>query len=220
MRSIVAPSGTDTSGSSSTKAHTFRSPLPADRIAPATDVFVIPPADTGGMCEICNGASRDDVLEGMHQRIQEYGFTTIAVEEDPPWVYTIGLARVGHPELVVAGTHIAFAYSLLQMLGGRVMHGEQFGVDSVTDVGGLLCSLGPVHPTRLASGLCGMWSEYDDAHPGMGRLEVLQVQIPDDRFCRCHAGAQPRLELPGAEAGSPRRERRRAQAARRRSSRR
>ena len=161
------------------------------------------------MCELCNGASADDVVELLHRQVLRRGFTMMSVEGLVPWVYTIGLEALGHPELVVAGLDTPAAAELLELLGRRVMRGAQLEPDTIVEMDGLTFGLAAVHPSRLASGLCAMWERHEQAHPGSGRLRVLQVQVPDEHFCACHAGTQPRLDLPGGTPGAPRWEQRR-----------
>lgn len=169
------------------------------------------------MCEMCNGASADDLVESLHHRVVEHGFTLLSVDGPVSWVYSIGLARWGHPELVVAGAKEPIATGLIEMLGERVMTGVRLEPDTIVEVDGETYGVGPVHPSRIAAGLCAMWFEHERAYPGSTELQVLQVHIPDEHFCRCHAGTQPRLDRPGGALGPPRRERRRRTKTKRRS---
>lgn len=169
------------------------------------------------MCEMCNGASAEDVIESLHQRVVHDGFTLLGVGGPVSWVYTIGLARLGHPELVVAGAKMPIATELIEILGERVIDGVRLRSDTIVEVDGETYALGAVHPSRIAAGLCAMWFQHESAYPGSTELQVLQVHIPDEHFCACHAGTQPRLDLPGGALGPPRRERRRRTRARRRS---
>lgn len=166
---------------------------------------------------MCNGASAEDEVESLHHRIAHHGFTLLAVDGPASWVYTIGLARLGHPELVVAGAKMPIATELINILGRRVIGGARLQPDTIVEIDGEPYSLGAVHPSRIAAGLCAMWFQHEHAYPGSPELQVLQVHIPDDHFCACHAGTQPRLDLPGGALGPPRRERRRKTRARRRS---
>jgi hypothetical protein len=164
------------------------------------------------MCDMCDGASAEDVVETLHRRVLLNGFTLMSVEGPVPWVYTIGLARLDHPELVIAGTDAPSAAELLTILGRRVVHGDRLQADTIVEVDGMTFGVAAVHPSRIASGLCARWFEHERAHPGSSALRVLQVQIPDELFCACHAGSQPRLDRAGGALGPPRRERRRQRA--------
>lgn len=166
---------------------------------------------------MCNGASAEDMIESLHHRVVHDGFTLLGVDGPVSWVYTIGLARLGHPELVVAGAKMPIATGLIEILGERVMDGVRLQSDTIVEVAGETYALGAVHPSRIAAGLCAMWFQHESAYPGSTELQVLQVHIPDEHFCACHAGTQPRLDLPGGALGPPRRERRRRPRAKRRS---
>jgi hypothetical protein len=156
----------------------------------------------------------------MWSRTSTAGFTTLSVDGPVPWVYTIGLATLDHAELVIAGIDAHAAAGLLDALGRRVMTGRRLQPDTIVEVDGTTFGLAAVHPSRLASGLCAMWFRHEQAHPGSTQLEVIQVQVPDELFCTCHAGSQPRLDLPGGTPGPPRRERRRQRSQPRRAKRR
>lgn len=169
------------------------------------------------MCEMCNGASPEDLVEALHHRVVHNGFTLLSVDGPVPWVYTIGLARLGHPELVVAGVKMPVATELIDILAQRVIDGVRLQPDTIVEVFGETYGLGAVHPSRIAAGLCAMWFQHERAYPGSMELQVLQVHIPDEHFCACHAGTQPRLDLPGGALGPPRRERRRRTRTKRRS---
>lgn len=165
---------------------------------------------------MCNGASAEEVVETLHRRVLRDGFSAMAVDGPVSWVYTIGLARLGHPELVVAGAKMPVATELIGILGHRVLGGARLQSDTIVDVDGETYSLGAVHQSRIAAGLCAMWFRHERSYPGSTELHVLQVHVPDEHFCACHAGTQPRLDLPGGTLGPPRRERRRATTRKRR----
>src|SRR3546814_15805827 len=109
------------------------------------------------MCAICDGATYDEMLAGLHGVVQRFGWAVQGVEASTPWTYTIGLTeRFGHPELVLAGIDISLAMNILNALADRVAGGEQLrpGGPNVT-VGETELRLGSVHPVHLASGLVG-----------------------------------------------------------------
>ena len=57
------------------------------------------------MCLMCEGWSEDEVNALLDERICSFGWTTMGVADrpgQPTWMYTIGLAIVGHPELLIA----------------------------------------------------------------------------------------------------------------------
>jgi Domain of unknown function (DUF4262) len=151
----------------------------------------------------------EDQLGHLRIAVQGFGFAIIATDGQVPWLYTVGLTDRLHPELVVAGIRIETARELITRLGERVLAGERLRAGTVVEESGDTFGLVEVHQSRLAAGLCATWKAYHQATPGPGRLSALQVAIPDEWFCRCHAGAQPRLDLPGGVPGTPKRERRR-----------
>src|SRR3546814_18045840 len=78
------------------------------------------------MCAICDGATYDEMLAGLHGVVQRFGWAVQGVEASTPWTYTIGLTeRFGHPELVLAGIDISLAMNILNALADRVAGGEQ-----------------------------------------------------------------------------------------------
>lgn len=83
-----------------------------------------PHAHHGGMCEMCNGASYEEVLDDLDACVRRYGWAVQGVEGRRPWAYTIGLAeRFGHPELVLAGIAVPAAVTALNALGTMVATG-------------------------------------------------------------------------------------------------
>jgi len=168
------------------------------------------------MCDLCDGVTLEERMRWAHLSILGAGYSQIAVEGSVPWVYTIGLSERLHPELLIAGIDTAPAAELLDRLASRVVRGERFEAGTTVDEEGESFGLVAVHPSRVKVGLCAAWQAYARLHPGPGTLRVLQVQMPDEWFCRCHAGNQPRLELPGGMPGAPSREERRRKSKRRR----
>jgi hypothetical protein len=81
------------------------------------------------MCEICDGKTHEEVLEGMNERIAKFGFTMQGVEgtpDQPPWIYTVGLVDgFDHPELYLRGYPFQLASTLVDGLAGMVVDGTQ-----------------------------------------------------------------------------------------------
>ncbi len=66
----------------------------------------------------------------QRETIRAHGWALQAVlgdEESPPFVYTVGLAGFGHPELIVFATTQATAAVVLNELGELVRAGERLG---------------------------------------------------------------------------------------------
>ncbi len=162
------------------------------------------------MCQICNGMTPEEQVALVGRHVATDGFALMAVEAAVPWLYTIGLSRLSHPELVVGGVGPPHAQATLDALARRVLAGERFSAGSVIEHAGDALTFLEVHRSRLDTGLCAMWRQYDRVHPGSGPLRALQVRVPDDWFCACHRSAQPRFDLPGGYPGAPNREARRS----------
>lgn len=89
------------------------------------------------MCWMCDhpGATYDDYLAMMQDKIRTYGWAIEGVEREgdhPPWFYTAGLTEFGRPELVITGISMARGACLLNQVAGHLVHappprpGEQF----------------------------------------------------------------------------------------------
>ena len=167
---------------------------------------------------MCDGATFEDQLHRMNLEIRGRGWATLAVQAPVPWVYTIGLTEHMHPELVVAGAKLPSASALVDRLARRVIEGERFWAETMIEEEQGPYGVVAVHPTRLAAGLCAAVPAYDrEMRRRWSGFQALQVQVPDEWFCKCHRGSQPRLDLPGGTPGAPNRELRRQAARRRRS---
>ena len=160
------------------------------------------------MCQICDGASIDEVRKAVDRKIDLHGWVVQAVEggaDSDPWAYTIGLVeQFQHPELVVTSLDATVAGRLLDDLAERVRGGERFAPGS-TDVGGVEVHFVPVHPWQFANGLFAMWFDHyrrfgsDDL-----LLSALQVIIPGWPYCSRHAHRAPRLDRSEPAVGGPR----------------
>jgi hypothetical protein len=83
----------------------------------------------------------------LRETIRKHGWAIQAVYADPdqwrpPFAYTVGLTRFGHPELVVFGLHQSAAAVVLNALGTRASAGLRLG-------DGMLFAAGAVGPTAL-----------------------------------------------------------------------
>lgn len=178
------------------------------------------------MCLSCEGWSDDEVHALLDSRIRASGWTTVTVGErhgGPTWTYTVGLAGVDHPDLLIATVTPERATTILGDIADRVVDGER--VDTTDQVTYLDQSAGhvrDVHPVHVERGLVGTGQRYYD-RVGLpaARLRVRQVVLPDSEFCDCHAVSQPRLHLAHTLFGvrGPTRAERRSARRRRRGSR-
>jgi hypothetical protein len=57
-------------------------------------------------------------------RVGWYAVSVLGDHEHAPYTYTVGLGRVGHPELVIAGLAPAAAYAEIAELAELVLDGE------------------------------------------------------------------------------------------------
>jgi Domain of unknown function (DUF4262) len=104
------------------------------------------------MCECCDyiaanrgRASEEKLVQeyerlwraGVRSRLATYGWTVQAVEGWPPFAYTIGLWRLGHPELVLFGVELRTACLMLGLMAMDVCRGGRRinGGDEFTDDG-------------------------------------------------------------------------------------
>ena len=157
------------------------------------------------MCDICNGKTIGEYLDGQRDTLAQYGWSIQAVgfgeDEDGalPWAYTIGLAAgFGHPELVVCGHDIRLAAQLLNGMGDDVRAGTLFAAGEVEERLGRTIRLRAVHRshfhrTRRFAG----WIEYYDTFGPPPTAQAIQLVLPDG--CACHR--QPDLSLPVPLAG-------------------
>jgi hypothetical protein len=79
------------------------------------------------MCWMCDhpGSSRADYLDVMRDIMDRCGWAVQGVERDgphPPWAYTVGLTRLGRPELVVTGMPLHRATHLLNDMATHALH--------------------------------------------------------------------------------------------------
>jgi len=157
-----------------------------------------------GMCIMCEGNDRDDVLFHLDAAIDRFGWVCQAVEgHDPPdldWVYTVGLAGgFDHPELVALGD-IPSGAEVLNELGALVRSGRRLAAGERIRTSSGVVTLGRVHPDHLTGGLVAVWVDYyGSLGPPFPEPEVLQVIRPDPSCCAEHRFTLPLLSDPKAE---------------------
>ncbi|PYI67473.1 hypothetical protein CVV68_10285 [Arthrobacter livingstonensis] len=103
------------------------------------------------MCEMCDGKSWEQVREQNRKRIARYGYTTVLVEGSPgspPFGYTMGLTKSGHPELLVTGLDARAAQAMLTLFATMVLSGQESFVPGLALLGDecSVYSLEVVHP--------------------------------------------------------------------------
>ncbi|WP_344883950.1 DUF4262 domain-containing protein [Allokutzneria multivorans] len=153
------------------------------------------------MCDMCGGASVEDVRRQLMSRVAEHDFSMVAVQGEhdpqqgrnhPGFVYSVGLWCMHRaPEVLVIAPR-ALAAELVQCYAERIIAGETFepgvGYDGFFDGYPVMFEfVGPRHyPEWLASG----FFLYPD-----GEFPVLQMLWPDeDRVWPWQNGADPRVK--------------------------
>jgi hypothetical protein len=173
------------------------------------------------MCQLCDGASEDELRLDLARMIDTYGWAIQGVEATPasdPWAYTVGLVeRYGQPEFVVTSVGFDLACRLLNELSDRVRDGQRFLPGDAATVGDIPVGFAAVHPGQLTAGLFAVWSDYYRAlgHAGP-QLTATQVLLPDSLFCGKHAHRMHRLDQPEPALGIARPNRAERRAHRRR----
>ncbi|MEP7201670.1 MAG: DUF4262 domain-containing protein [Ilumatobacteraceae bacterium] len=119
------------------------------------------------------------------------GWSVAAVEEDPPWSYSIGvLEKFAHPELVVMDMEIQAAGSLINYVGSQVRDGGGFLDHDALRAEGI--RLVDVHERHMRSRLFKSWTRYYGEQPQAG--DFVQILPPPELFCPCHRHAYRRLD--------------------------
>jgi hypothetical protein len=137
------------------------------------------------MCEICQGASDDEVLFGIYGRIYRFGWTIEYVQgrdASHSWGYTIGLTEgFGHPELALAGADAQTTGTFLNSIGRAIRRGDRPVPGHLFRDDGHEHLLLEVHPAHYERGTFGIWDFY---YHRLGRApmehRVLEV-VPEGR---------------------------------------
>lgn len=147
------------------------------------------------MCQLCNGASLDNVLvnQDLLIRTSGYAMTQVSDHRGGGWTYTIGLLeRFGHPDLLTLDVDLALQAGLVNALAASVVeHGVLPGRAELRSDG---LSTVLVHPNHLAEGRVAMWTKRHQRVPQTG--EFLQVVLSSRHFCACHAPLRQMLDKP------------------------
>lgn len=138
----------------------------------------------------------------VNDNIDRYGWHVQHVPGDPTLPslsYTVGLAKWGHPEIVVLGLQMTVAQSLLNTLGDRVRAGSRLeaGQRLGDVVPSYVCALVAVADTRLLTVANAI---YRGDGPPVAALQLVWPD-PSGRFpwqpgCTTRPDAQPLLGIP------------------------
>ena len=160
------------------------------------------------MCWMCDhpGSSRADYLDYMRSIMDRCGWAVQGIERDgphPPWAYTVGLTRLGRPELLVTGMSLHRATHLLNDMAAHALHADnpKLGARVELTDGPVIQMIQVAEPTAhlvIATEMFGP------------RIRALQVVHADDRGhwpweCgyRGVRGGQPVLGLVDPTATAP-----------------
>jgi hypothetical protein len=154
------------------------------------------------MCEICDGKTWTEVLQGMGKRIAEHGWSLEGVapgKHTEEWLYSVGfIENYDSPELVVAGEQTQFGGGLLCEIGDRITSGLRVKAGDRLDLDGFVVELDTVHASYLAHGLLASWERYYDwLGERPGPLRALQVIPPSVGYCSFHEHRPGCLTVPG-----------------------
>jgi Domain of unknown function (DUF4262) len=146
------------------------------------------------MCLRCDGYSEEEVWRATDLAIRTFGWSLVLVEDESPWLYTIGLLEsFGHPELVVVDIKLERGELLIRSVAQMV---EDTGGVDWRELKRRGIGLVTVHDDHLRSDLFGSWINFYDKVPASGSF--LQVLPPKDWFCACHQSAGRRLDRRGS----------------------
>jgi hypothetical protein len=139
-------------------------------------------------------------MQAFDLQIRVHGWTLVQVAgEYESWCYTIGLVEhYHHPELVLIDVRSDVQHSVIKPLVELIVqHGELPPEPLAAE--GLSCA--PVHDDHLAGGLFAVWVEHYRRFPRAG--DFIQVCLPADAYCECHAPSVRRLDVPGPLPAAP-----------------
>lgn len=147
------------------------------------------------MCLECDGFSHEEVMRGLDLKIRTYGWALVQVDEgSSSFAYTNGLVEsYGHPELIVVDIDPVYQHALIKPLVDGIAASGRLPANLLA-ARGLRCV--EVHADHLVSELFGQWANRYGHLPRPG--QALQVVLPPEAYCECHAHAVRQLDRPGA----------------------
>ena len=135
---------------------------------------------------MCEGASRDQLLEEARCHVIHHGWFLQGVLPEPGrkgggWVYTVGLLQnFGHPELIVTDIEYEVGGALLNELGEKVRSGIDLRTLPADFLG--LAHIRQVHPDHFDHDLVNTYFDLQRRSPDPG--DYLQV-VPANAYCEC-----------------------------------
>ncbi len=157
------------------------------------------------MCMRCDGYSWEEIERHTDLLIRVHGFTTVHVEGDCPWTYTVGAYESwDQPELIVVDIEASIQRALVHAVAEDYADFGQVGGDTLEL---LDIELVPVDESHFVDGLVAAW----EAHYSMAAAAGDFVQIIPGRswFCGgCRAADRAtrvrRLDAPRPRAADGR----------------
>lgn len=140
------------------------------------------------MCDMCQGASDDELLFGIYGRIRNFGWGIEYVQGggvSDSWGYTIGLTEgIGHPELALAGFDTQTTALLINSIGWAISQGHVPAPGELFVCNGNEFLLVEVHSAHYERGTFGMWNfYYDHLDEAPEEHRVFEV-VPEGRSSR------------------------------------
>jgi Domain of unknown function (DUF4262) len=154
------------------------------------------------MCEICDGATYEELFARYADIIRVAGFIVITVAGARGWSYSIGLLdSADHPELIAVGGASAPRARMVHGLATKALEGEHFHAGDTIDLGGSrIARVGMVHPIHFELETFAMWQNLADVGAiHRHRPRGVQVLLPGVLL---DGVAQPVLASPSARVGS------------------
>jgi hypothetical protein len=161
------------------------------------------------MCEICDGATYEELFARYAEMIRVAGFMVMSVEGPRGWSYTIGLLdSADHPEVIAVGGAPDARARLVHSIATKALDGEHFHAGDTIDLGeSRIARVGMVHPIHFELETFAMWqnlAEVGAIH--RHRPRAVQVLLPGSLL---DGAAQPVLADPSARVGTARQPNRR-----------
>ena len=140
------------------------------------------------MCDICEGATDDELLFQIYGRIRRFGWGieyVVGEQVSDSWGYTIGLTEgFGHPELAVAGLEAETTGFFINSIGRAISEGKVPVPGELFVCNGHECLLVEAHPGHYERGTFGMWEFYYDHLEEAPEEHVVLEIVPEGRASR------------------------------------
>ncbi len=140
------------------------------------------------MCDICEGATDDELLFGIYGRILNFGWGIEYVQGrgvSDSWGYTIGLTEsFDHPELALAGMDMRTTALVINSIGRAISQGDLPAPGELFVCDGHEYLLAEVHTGHYERGTFGMWDFYYDHLEEAPKDHLVLEIVPEGRSSR------------------------------------